>query len=160
MTTDIVKFKDWEFEVNKDLTEKIYAKTLKSGADRCNCLDCKNYVEYREKVFPKEVIQLFNDLGVDYRKEVEITTWDNSNAICLIGGWFHFKGKVLSGQNCYNPIEGSEGSHIELTEISENFSIGFGKGSSMAFFENKTELVQIEFQTSIPWIIDTSTQIE
>jgi hypothetical protein len=153
MATNRIKFRDWEFEVDKDLTEKTYLKTPKSGSDTCDCLDCKNYIEYREKVFPEDVIQLFDDLGVDYKKEVEVTHWDISNGICLIAGWFHFKGSVLSGKNCYIPSE-SGGFHISLTELSNNFSIGFGEGNALTFFENTSGLVQIEFQTSIPWVID------
>jgi hypothetical protein len=63
-------------------------------------MTAKNYVAYRDKVFPKEIIQLFSDLEIDFRKEVEITTWEKlPNGLHHIGGWFHFKGQVLTGKD-------------------------------------------------------------
>src|SRR5690606_33023964 len=97
MATTIVKYKDWAFEVDKGLTEQTYKSISGSGADTCGCNDCINYVAYRDKVFPKEIIDLFHELGIDYRKEVEITKWEIlSNGLHHIGGWFHFKGRVLT----------------------------------------------------------------
>ena len=61
-----------------------------------------------KRFFPKEVIELFGELGIDYRKEIEITTWEIlPNKPYHIGGWFHFKG---------------------------NFSIVFPEGNALTFF--------------------------
>ena len=154
----IVKFKDWTFEVDKALTEQTYERNSGSGADTCSCNDCKNYVAYRDKVFPTEIIQLFSDLGIDFRKEVEITTWETlPNRLHHIGGWFHFKGQLLTGKDFRVPIP-SGGHTFDLTRITDNFSIGFAEGNDLTFFDNKFGLVQIEFDTNIPWIIDKSLE--
>ncbi len=122
------------------------------------CHDCKNYVAFRDKVFPDEMIELFNDLGVDYRKEVEIISYENlPNGLHHIGGWFHFKGQVLMGKDYRVPLPGG-GYTFDLTKISDNFSIGFAEGNDLTYFEDKTGLVQIEFDTNIPWIIDKSLE--
>jgi hypothetical protein len=158
MTTAIVKFKDWTFEVDKVLTEQTYKNIASSGAETCGCNDCKNYVAYRDKVFPEQIIQLFSDLGIDFRKEVEITTWEIlPNGLHHIGGWFHFKGQVMTGKDYRIPLP-SGGHTIDLTEIIDNFSIGFAQGNDLTFFEDKTGLVQIEFDTTIPWVIDKSLE--
>ena len=158
MGTSIVKFKDWTFEVDKALTEGTYNAILGSGADTCSCNNCKNYVAYRDKVFPEEVINLFNDLRIDYRKEVEITTWEVlPNGLHHIGGWFHFKGTILKGKDYRVPLK-SSGHTFNLTPITDNFSIGFAEGSDLTFFEDKAGLVQVEFDTKIPWVIDKSLE--
>jgi hypothetical protein len=158
METKIVKFKDWTFEANNVLTDQTYKHISSSGAETCGCNDCKNYVAYRDKVFPNEIIHLFNDLGIDFRKEVEITTWETlPNGLHHIGGWFHFKGQVLTGKDYKIPLP-SGGHNFDLTRISDNFSIGFAEGNDLTFFEDKTGLVQIEFDTSIPWVIDKSLE--
>lgn len=154
MPTIILKFKDWEFEVDKELTTQTYEKIKGSGADTCICNECKNYVAFRDSVFPNEINQLFDDLGIDYRKEVEITSYEIlENGLHHIGGWFHFKGRLINGKDYRIPTPGG-GYTLDLTKISNNFKIGFSEGNDLTYFENKEGLVQIEFMTSIPWVID------
>lgn len=158
MATTIVKFKDWTFEVDKALTEQTYQNISGSGADTCGCNDCKNYVSYRDKVFSKEIIDLFIELGIDYRKEVEIIRWETlPNGLHHIGGWFHFKGQVLTGKDYRVPLP-SGGHTFDLTRIIDNFSIGLAEGSDLTFFEERTGLVQVEFDTNIPWVIDKALE--
>lgn len=158
MATTIVKFREWTFEVDKECTEQTYHDISGSGADTCGCNDCKNYVAYSDKVFPKEIIELFSNLGIDFKKEVEITTWETlPNGLHHIGGWFHFKGQVLTGKDYRIPLP-SGGHTFDLTPITDNFSIGFAEGNDLTFFEDKTGLVQVEFDTNIPWVIDKSLE--
>ncbi len=159
MESKIVKFKDWTLEVDKVSTQRTYNSISLSGSETCDCSDCKNYIAYRDKVFPEEIIQLFIELGIDFKKEVEITTWEIlPNGLHRIGGWFHFKGQVLKGKDYRIPVP-LGGYNIDLTKISDNFSIGFAEGNDLTFFEDKKHLVQIEFDTSIPWVIDKSINV-
>lgn len=150
----IVKFRDWEFEVDRELTRQTYESVYGNIADSCVCNERKNYIAFRDKVFPDDVHKLFNELGIDYRKEVEMITWEIlPNGLHNIEGWFHFKGRVLKGENCNVPISGGRGFTIELTRIDDNFLIGFGEGNDLTFFEDNSGLVQIVFETNIPWVI-------
>lgn len=81
-----------------------------------------------------------------------------SNGQYHIGGWFHFKGQILTGKDYQFPISNGDGFTFDFTKISGNFSIGFGKGNDMTYFEEKTGLVQIEFDTIIPWVIDKTLE--
>ncbi len=154
MTNVVVKYRDWVFEVDKMLTEQTYEQVPDSGADGCTCEDCRNYVAFRDKVFPNEILKLFVDLGIDYRKEVEITSFEKTtDGLTSIGGWFHFKGRIINGKDCRINLLGG-GFTLKLTKITDDFEIGFAKGSSSTFFDDKEGLVQIEFETEIPWIID------
>lgn len=152
MARNFVKFKDWMFEVDTALTEQTYQNVSGGGADTCGCNYCKNYVAYRDKVFPTEIIDLFTELGIDYRKEVEATTWELlPNALHHIGGWFHFKGQVVAGKDYRVPLP-SGGHRLDLTPITDHFSIGFSEGNDLSFFEDKAGLVQVEFEATIPWV--------
>ena len=150
----IITYKGWEFAVDRQLTEETYQGVLNGGADACGCDNCKNYVASRESIFPNEVKALFQSLGMDYRKEVEIASYDVSpEGFDDIAGWFHFKGQLLTGQDCHVPTPGG-GYTFRLEAIEGNFSIGFSPGNDLTFFEVKAGLVQVEFETTIPWIID------
>lgn len=158
MAITTVKYRDWEFEVDRELTRKTYDNVPVSGADSCVCHDCKNYVAYRDNVFSDEIKNLFDKLGIDYKKEVEITSFEAlPNGLHHIGGWFHFKGRVITGKN-YRVSFPSGGYTFDLTVISDMFSIGFASGNDLAHFADKTDLVQVEFMTYIPWVIDKSLE--
>lgn len=158
MDSSIVKYRDWVFAVEKKVTAETYAEILSSGADTCPCNNCKNYTVFRDKVFPEEVLILFKELGVDFRKEVEIVDWETlSNGLHNISGWFHFKGEILGGKDCRNYYQ-SGGYTLELTPITDNFSIGFSEGNDLTFFKENAGLVQLEFNTRIPWVIHKSLE--
>jgi hypothetical protein len=160
MTKTKLKYRDWEFEVYRELTQQNYENIIGSGADGCECNDCKNYVAYRDNVFPDEIRQLFDSLGIDYKKEVEITSWEIlPNGLHHIGGWFQFKGHILTGKDCRIPFP-SGGYTLDLTTIEDNFSIGFFNGNTSTYFADNDKLVQIEFATFIPWVIDKSLETE
>lgn len=158
MATEIVNYMDWVLEVDRKSTEQAYHAVSASGADTCSCSNCKNYVAFRDKVFPAEIKELLDNLGIDYRKEVEIISWEVlPGGLRHIGGWFHFKGRILKGKDYRIPLPGG-GYTFDLTKVAENFSIGFAKGSDLSFFEDKADLVQVEFDTNIPWVIDKALQ--
>jgi hypothetical protein len=156
----ILKYRDWEFEVDTLVTRRTYERILESGAESCTCGDCRNYVASRDNVFPEEILRLFEDMGIDYRKEVEIITWEVlSNGRHQISGWFHFAGRVLKGKDYRIPLPGG-GFTYELTKINDNFEIGFAEGSDLTFFDKEYNLVQVQFMTSIDWISDKSPEMK
>lgn len=151
MAIGMVTYRDWQFEVERDVTSATYSDVAAGSADTCGCRDCQTYIAYRDKLFPPEVQELFGRLGVDYRKEVEITTFEEQpDGLNLIGGWFHFKGKIVSGKNCRIPTQAGDGFTLDLMNITESFSIGFAASNDLTFFEDPTGLVQIEFMAHIP----------
>ncbi|WPO78956.1 hypothetical protein [Flavobacterium sp. KACC 22761] len=155
---EIVQFKNWKFDVDKSLTIKNYSNVIKGGAELCLCNDCRNYIQNRENVFPEEVKTLFLNLGIDYKKEVEILSYQIlQNGLHHIAGWFHFKGKIIDGKDFRRNI-GNESFQIELVDVCDNFSIGFCEQNSLTFFEDKEGLIQVEFEAYIPWSIDKSLE--
>lgn len=150
-----MKYRNWVFEVDFLLTQQAFSNFAVGGADSCACYDCKNYVAFKDNVFPAEIRELFSALGIDFKKEVEIWAIQKlENGLHEIGGWFHFKGKIISGTDCRKPDITGNGYSVNLTPINKNFEIGFTSGNDLTFFENKRGLVQVEFVTAIPWVID------
>ena|SRR5258705_13255309 len=147
MTTNL-KYRGWEFEVDKEFTKETYAQVTASGTKTCTCNNCKNFAAYRDNIYPEEVKKLFLDLGIDINKEAEISHYGKvNNEKHMFSGWFHFKGRIIQGENLF-------------MEINPNFTIGFSKNYHCAFFDDKNDLVQIEFTTHIPWVIDKELETE
>lgn len=67
-----ILYRDWVFEVAKEITQATYEQVEYSGADSCICNDCKNFVASRDKAYPTEVKNLFENLGIDISKESEV----------------------------------------------------------------------------------------
>jgi hypothetical protein len=50
------------FEADITSTRQAYSNFPFGGADRCSCVDCKNYVANRETIFPIEISQMLQDV--------------------------------------------------------------------------------------------------
>ena len=157
MTT--IKFRNWELIVDKELTKVAYDKIFIGGPEGCGCNDCKNFLKNRETIYPTEIKNLFNELGIDYKKESEICHYGRlEDGLHYYGGWFHFKGKFI-GKDCSVPTDPNAGD-FELTPINKEFSIGFRYQNELTFFSDKENLVQIEFETKTPWTIEKNLESE
>lgn len=158
-----VKFRDWEFEVESDLTRKTYTKAISGFSEGCDCNYCLNYYPQKDKIFPEEIKSLFEDLGIDYHKESEcissfsISEFSNVeeylNGLHGYSGWFHFAGSIISGKDL-----DSNQNIFDTTLITDKFSIGFRQKRDLSFFESDVPLVQVEFAVEIPWIIGEVTE--
>lgn len=151
----IVNYREWIFEVDYQKTERTYKSLSLGSPESCGCGYCQNFSKQRDIIYPYEIRDLFENLGIDHKKESEIyEKYKSESGLHLYGGWFHFAGKIITGRNCKISI--SENSFtFAMTEITENFSIGFWEDSSLSPFEKGIQLVQVEFQTKIPWILET-----
>lgn len=155
-----IQYHDWHFLVDQELTYKTYARTELGSADSCPCNDCKNFANYRAYTYPNEIMDLFHKFEIDLKKESEVSHFTKlENGLHYYSGWFHFKGEIISGKDCSIPLPNG-GSTSDLTEITKNFSIGFTSASSLAIFEDKKGLVQVEFEAKIPWVIDPQLESE
>ena len=150
---NIIEYRDWVLIVDTECTKETYKKVALRGSESCTCVDCKNFVNNLESIYPKEVKELFYRLGIDYRKDCE--TWKmckEENGLHRYSGWFHFKG-MFKGKSCIEKT-GENTSSLNLTSITESFSIGFCYDNALTHFEEKENLVQVEFEVKVPWTID------
>ena len=59
-------------------------------------------------------------------------------------GKFYYKG-AFNGKNCYEIQRKEFTFAVDLTKISDDFSVGFSFGTAHSFFKSKEDLVQIDF---------------
>ena len=147
MAETLVRFRQWLFSVDKEATAKAHAASLASVPVACGCVDCLNFEAAREMAFPPEVRALFTELGVDYRREGEVYAVPLAPGRHLYGGWFHFRGAILAGPDLSQP---SESSWAQLTDL---FKIGFTPGYAPGIFVDPHHTVQIEIETTLPWLL-------
>jgi hypothetical protein len=146
----LINFLDWSFDVDKLATSQTYAKITKGAAERCGCESCMLYALRRENVFPTEVIELFDNVGIDFAKEVGLYEAARFEGVIIYGGWFHFVGKILNDttEKIYTDEKGKI--TCKMFKIRPLFDMGFWNGRRANYFEDNLEtqhleLVQMEF---------------
>ena len=145
--------------MDSELTKLTYDNVAVGSSESCNCNDCKNFANNREAIYPDEIKKLLNELGIDYKKENEVSHYcRQADGLHFYGGWFHFKGR-FNGKDCTIPTI-YNGYTLELTPITDKFSIGFRYSGALSFFDNKESLVQIEFEAKTPWTIEKELESE
>jgi len=158
MKMTVISYRDWILNVDSTLTRATYANVKNGIADGCECFDCKNYVLNRDNAFPAEIKVLFDQLGIDYKRENEVSRMcKHEDELHLYCGFFHFKGS-FEGQNCTVPIPETSQYTLFMTSVNENFSIGFRYEKSLAYFEDDNDLVQVEFEVKLPWVISKENE--
>jgi len=161
LNVDVVKYKKWVLQVDREATLKAYAATPAGGADTCECLYCKNFVAAREDASPMEFRALLEKLGIDYRKDAEVYELSpDGSRVRSYSGWFHFVGSIVSvdGHEVQRPTKPPQigvDLWVPREQINDTFGITFCLKSDLshAAFEGH-DLVQVEFDTEVPWVLD------
>ncbi len=150
-----IQFYDWTFLIDKTLTTDIYLSVNESGADKCDCSFCKNYIARRPKLFDTQLLSFFNDLGIDSTKEYEVCYLNReSNGLHLYTTWFDFVGQILDEPDLRVQLPNGKFTK-ESYSINSNLSISFAETSKPAnsFFNEIDKIVQMTFILTIPWTV-------
>jgi len=105
-----------------EATRNLYSGTEGGDADRCECAYCRRFRNVRDEVYPQNVRTILERMGIDYKKESEVSQ------ICevegrkrLYGGSFVFFGAVECLDQAYERSEAPPGFYKEV-EVSADFS--------------------------------------
>ena len=146
-----VRVSNWVVEVDPIETSRAHAARPKGSPESCDCLHCRNFVAARPTVYPVEFTELLDVLGVPADRESEI--WHGGEVAPgrhFYGGWFHFVGTVIEGQDCL-----LDNGSIELTKLSSSFSVGVTRRPGLVPETFSTsKVVQLEFSAEVPWVLD------
>jgi hypothetical protein len=148
-----MQYRQWKFNVDVEATREAYRKIERGSAEECGCQKCLNFVASRKKIYPEEVLILYDRLGVDFRKEVEVYhDGVSETGLHFYSGWFHFVGHLESPSSKVLLAEYSDAQvyNLELEEVGQQFRIGFTENGGLCWKEFEEQpLVQIEFAGEI-----------
>ncbi len=139
-------FRNWTFEINQKLTKCIYTNILCGKASSARESVYQSYILHREKLFPKEILDLFEELGIDMTKDHKISHRITDNGQICIDGNFQFIGNFVSGDCCKIELT-KDYTLFELTPITDNFSIGFHQDEAPFFNQH---VIHLEFSVTMP----------
>jgi hypothetical protein len=140
-------------EVDADRTRRVYGN-LTGAPERCGCNICKNFIVARDRAYPSDLRQLLDQLGIDYRREAELShTHRTAPGHHQYAGAFHFVGAIEDGGESASLQD--NGLYImELVSVNADFDIGFSTRITNAACEfSGQRLVQIDFAVDAPWLL-------
>lgn len=135
----------WTLRVDADATRRAYADVAAAGPDECACSECRNFVAARTDVYPVEALALFERLGASPLREAEVMHLGSAGegrVRCV--GWVHAVGTV---EGRYGDGPGHQ--------LAPGFEVWARAAQDMAPPPLRNlALVQLEFATEIPWLLD------
>src|SRR5258708_5745822 len=60
-----ITYRDWILDCDVEATRAGYETISAGGAESCDCAGCRNFLAQRDSVYPAEVLNLFDELGVN-----------------------------------------------------------------------------------------------
>lgn len=146
-----LKVANWHIECDPAATHAAYAP-LPMGTD-CSCDQCRNFNAAAGSTFPTEFTALAASIGIDPLKPAELMHWYREpSGLYLTGGWFHFVGHILSGDDAHEHEDGT--GIIRLQSLASGIEVGLSRHISL-LPETFSGLAvsQLEFQTHVPWVL-------
>jgi hypothetical protein len=140
-------FGTWAYSVDRAATIRAYSAVEQGGADTCLCAGCRNFRLARADVFPTAFLALLEELGIDPRKDSEVTHITSVGpGLHEYGGWFHFIG-ALEETGDFPPVE-----------LDETFSTWMCQATAPRLSSlDGFPAVQLEFYAkSVPWLLPES----
>jgi hypothetical protein len=96
---------------------------------------------------------LASSLGIDPTKPAELCHWTREpSGLYLTGGWFHFVGRILSGNDAIQSRV--ESGHINLVPLAPGVEVGYTHHTGLVPDSfSGVAVCQLEFQTHVPWVL-------
>jgi hypothetical protein len=151
-----VQFGLWVVLSDPAATRQAYARIGDTRPVPCNCYGCQNFNRVRDQIYPAEVLSLFDRLGITPHREAEIYEGGpDTGGLHTHGGWYHFVGRIKSGGDARVQKSPNWGG-FDLMPVGETFSLGFTEYAGLVHeaFDGYP-VVQIEFVTHVPWVLET-----
>ncbi|MFO7907295.1 MAG: hypothetical protein ACQESR_01425 [Planctomycetota bacterium] len=145
------KIARWVIDHDPHDTRRCYAQ-LPVGTN-CTCNQCKNFDAAVGRVFPTEFVALLDSLGIDPTKPADLCHYSRErSSLYLTGGWFHFVGSIVVGDDAIH-WENNTGT-FRFEQLGSR--LAFGLTGRLALVREAfagMPLVQLEFQTCVPWVL-------
>jgi hypothetical protein len=156
-----ITFDEWTIECDEWITASAYSKISCGSAQECRCDDCQLFAKLRPTIFPRRARDLLESLGVDLKKEKEVSEFGFGErpGMSLYLAEYDFYGKLVAGPDAMEP-QGS-GFTIKLSHIEEGAQLGFTERSNYPRqipFRNLFPLTSAILSVWVPVEIDRAQQ--
>jgi hypothetical protein len=141
----------WLIDHDPEATFRCYAR-LPVGTG-CTCDQCRNFDAAADRTFPSEFVALLAALSVAPTKPAELCHYCREpSGLYLTGGWFHFVGSILAGEDAMHWENNTGTFRLEVMGAGLEFGLTARLALVREVFAG-LPVVQLEFQTRVPWVL-------
>lgn len=104
----------------------------------------------------KEVKDLFNRMGVDIKKPIEMYVSYEENSLLVYEGYYHLSGVLLTGESPWEALDNSDFASLNedaLHVIGNSFMCGFSKDCTLVAEHFPMPCIQMEVIFKLPKVI-------
>ncbi|RYE58619.1 MAG: hypothetical protein EOP48_03150 [Sphingobacteriales bacterium] len=149
-----VQLLNYTLLVDREATKHVYNGVKAGGSETCACEFCHNYIQSRETAFSSELINLFDRVGIDYKKDYEVVyLGPEEDGLFLYSTWFDFVGSIISpiGEKTVNNHEvWSSNLSVKISEVALPVE--------SHFHHSGYAVVELNILLKLPWTITDSSQ--
>jgi hypothetical protein len=140
----------WLIKYDDLATRAAYKKIRTGGPETCGCQHCNNFALARDRIYPQEVENFLNMVGIDFKKESEIIYLGKIRpSLHLYSGSFYFIGTAEFTLDInYDSTA--------FIAVNKDFSWQFKNSQepvNSAF--GMQSLIQMEFMAKVPWVMES-----
>lgn len=122
-----VELRKWSVTCEPDLTREAYAQIDSGGAERCGCEECFNFAAVRHLIYPPDLLELFECMGIDPLLEADVEyrcpVSNGQHGYCAR---FFLVGRIASGPTTTTAQHGSSLAP-SLEETGGSVAVGFSQ---------------------------------
>ncbi len=151
---ETLNIQHWIVKYDRRETLLAYSQIDIGGPEACGCEPCLNFAAARETIYPKDIREIFDHIGIDYRKESEVFHCNKEdNGLHCYGGEFLFVGSVENTDEAYDPSE-VKANVLNFEDNAQNFVWSFSARVAyrQSVFENKP-VALFDFAARVPWVL-------
>lgn len=155
---NVERFENWRVRANVERTKQIYAEIEHSSAEECDCAYCRHWLGIRDDVLPSDFRKFLSRLGVDYRKEYDVSEYETGQVIqgrCLYIGNYYFVGELTEGEDGISVYDEGTGYSFRTLPVTDELRVGISSRTPKQFvpleFERmRSSQVIFEIQSTCP----------
>lgn len=112
MPDPVIRLGELRIRYDRACNIEIYKTLVSPGPETCGCENCRVFVQMRNRFYPSDLRELLAELGIDYRKEVEVVTYVGPG-LPPLEGWYNFVGHIEAGEQTMHCLD--SGFQIEVS---------------------------------------------
>jgi len=99
-----ISFNGWVVDSEYEVNRRFDRESVGFGAESCDCIYCRNFFAVEGAVYPNEVLEFLEKLGVSRPFEAEVVCYGPENEGTLYHAWIPFFGAIKRSRECSNEM--------------------------------------------------------
>lgn len=130
-----ITFNGWLVDLECEVNRRFDREAVGFGTESCDCDWCRNFFAVEGEVYPDEVLEFLEKLGVSRPFEAEVVCYGPENEGFLYDALIPFFGTIKSSPECRNEIAYFEDFQLNIPGM-------VGK-----------QVIQLTWPLVLPWVL-------